>query len=99
MEWKTVDTNAVTGEVTIRVWTQEEIDARKERLRPMMWNNIREQRNKLLQESDIKLLPDIWAALTEEKRNEWIAYRQALRDLPSTITDPFEPYDWPVKPT
>lgn len=99
MEWTTVETNVITGETTTRVWTQEEIDARKARLAPYTWESIRSRRNKLLQESDIKMLPDLWATLTEEKKNEWLAYRQALRDLPATITDPFEPFDWPVKPT
>lgn len=99
MTYTTVETNVVTGEVTIREWTEEEIAARKERLLPMTWQNIREQRNNLLKESDIKVLPDVWITLSLEKQNEWLEYRQKLRDLPETIVDPYEDFEWPTKPT
>lgn len=96
--YTTVDTNAVTGEVTIREWTQEEIDARKARLTPMQWDNLRAERNRLLEQSDAHVLPDRWAAYDDAKKLEWSTYRQALRDLPANTSDPFEPV-WPVKPT
>lgn len=98
MEYITVDTNVVTGEVTVRHWTPEEIEARKSRLTPYAWNDLRSQRNKLLDESDAFVLPDRWASYTPEKQSGWASYRQALRDLPANTTDPFNPV-WPVKPT
>ncbi len=47
------------------LWTEMEIDV------------IREKRNKLLQESDYRALPDY------PQRDKWILYRQELRDFPS----------------
>jgi len=38
---------------------------------------IREKRNKLLQDSDYRALPDF------PQRDKWIVYRQELRDFPS----------------
>ncbi len=54
--------------------------------------NVRIKRDKLLQESDKYMLQDF--PITNEKRNEWIIYRQALRDLPLNI-----PFQWPTKPS
>jgi hypothetical protein len=58
---------------------------------------LRKTRDKLLAESDIYVLPDRWNSYTEEKKTEWSNYRQALRDLPETVIDVFNPI-WPVKP-
>lgn len=44
---------------------------------------IRDRRNELLAESDLAIVPDKWEQMTTEKRAEWTAYRQALRDMPS----------------
>lgn len=47
------------------------------------WERIRIYRNELLQVSDYRLTSDAsW------DKSEWIIYRQALRDLPSTQSDP-----------
>ena len=51
-------------------------------LAEQMLRNIRTEK---LKKSDIYVLPDF--PITEEKREEWIIYRQTLRDLPNTITD------------
>jgi hypothetical protein len=49
---------------------------------------VRETRNRLLYESD-------W---TDQHDNEdWVAYRQALRDLPANTEDPTHP-EWPEPP-
>lgn len=45
---------------------------------------LRNRRNQLLAESDVKVLPD--SPMTDSKRNEWKTYRQSLRDLPATAT-------------
>lgn len=53
---------------------------------------IREGRDKLLQETD-------WMANSDVTMSEdWKAYRQALRDLPATTTDPANPI-YPDPPT
>ncbi len=59
---------------------------------------LRKKRDGLLAESDIYVLPDRWNSYTEEKRSEWSAYRQTLRDLPDTVVDVFNPI-WPVMPS
>jgi len=43
-------------------------------------------RNALLNESDWSQVPD--NSLTEEKREEWRAYRETLRNLTNTYEDP-----------
>ena len=48
----------------------------------MDWEEVRTWRNGLLSESDWTQGSD--SPLTEEKKAEWITYRQALRDLPET---------------
>lgn len=45
---------------------------------------IRSIRNDLLQKSDIYVLPDFPHA-TPEARENWIQYRQALRDITKTV--------------
>lgn len=57
--------------------------------------NIRIKRNSLLQASDWSVLYDI--PMPEEKRLQWLEYRQELRDFPDTcdINNPI----FPVKPT
>ncbi|MDE1145650.1 MAG: phage tail assembly chaperone [Azospirillaceae bacterium] len=59
--------------------------------------DLRIQRAVLLSASDVRVLPDRWAAMTDAQRAAWSAYRQALRDLPTTATDPTAPA-WPVQP-
>ena len=48
-----------------KLWTEMELDV------------IREKRNKLLKESDFRVVADY------PQRDKWIVYRQALRDYPS----------------
>ena len=55
--------------------------------------NIRSQRNRLLSECDWTQLADSTADKTA-----WAEYRQALRDLPSTILEPRTFADWPHSP-
>lgn len=56
---------------------------------------IRNIRNFRLKQSDRYSYPDY--PITTEKRNEWAAYRQALRDITSQPTFPGSVV-WPVKP-
>jgi hypothetical protein len=45
---------------------------------------IRSIRNDLLQKSDVYVLPD-FPHSTPEARENWIQYRQALRDITKTV--------------
>lgn len=56
---------------------------------------VRKTRDRLLQECDWTVGID--SPLSDDKKEEWKTYRQALRDLPSTLTD-VEKVFWPVKP-
>lgn len=97
MTYTTTETNAETGEVIIREWTQDEIAARLERLMPLQWQALREERDKLLKTSDIYVLPDRWDGYDAATRAAWASYRQALRDLPANTADPANP-SWPTQP-
>ena len=77
------DTKPVTyAEVTAKL-SELEVDAK--------WYDIREKRNKLLAETDFYALSDV--TMTTEMSN----YRQALRDLPSTTSNP-DDVVFPTKP-
>ena len=52
----------------------------------MTWDDIKTVRNKMLKDTDGAYTDDVPA----EIKNKWIAYRQALRDLPEKLKD-FEP--------
>jgi len=66
--------------------TEEELELKYDDL---LLDEMREQRDKLLRDSDYTALPDF------PNRDKWIVYRQALRDFPS-IWIPDRPY--PGKP-
>ena len=68
--------------------TQSEIDLRISD----KWDDVREQRNILLQECDWTQLADI----SQETKDLWSVYRQQLRDI-TTQSNPFS-ITWPVKP-
>lgn len=59
------------------------------------WDMLRDMRNRQLQSSDRRMLWD--SNLTDEQKQEWATYRQALRDLPANTTNPLEP-NWPEAP-
>lgn len=58
-----------------------------------LWERVREVRDRLLLESDWVVLSDV----TISNKNDWLSYRQSLRDLTSMDN----PYDVviPSKPT
>lgn len=58
-------------------------------------NELRERRNLLLRDCDWTQMPD--APLTDEQKNAWASYRQALRNLPESAAD-LDNVIWPVKP-
>lgn len=69
------------------------IEQTKQEQRAM--SDLRQKRDVLLCESDFSQLVD--APLTEPKKEEYRQYRQALRDLPSTVVDVLNPI-FPSKP-
>ena len=69
--------------------TADEIQAAKD----SAMANIRGQRNQLLKDCDWTQIADSTADKTA-----WATYRQTLRDLPATITEPRTFADWPHSP-
>lgn len=63
-------------------------------------SELRINRNRFLSFTDWTQLPD--TNLSETKKQEWINYRQTLRDLPANIQDPkpyaTDPSLWPQPP-
>lgn len=63
---------------------------------------LRVDRNQKLKDTDHYMIAD-WP-ITEDKRNEWKAYRQALRDLPNTANPEIDEngnlinVTWPQRP-
>jgi len=55
------------------------------------WKELRQERNRLIAETDYLALSD------NTMSAEMTTYRQALRDLPANTTDPTNPV-WPVRP-
>ena len=80
---------------------QEELEIARELERDYL-QELRIIRNSKLGESDWSQMPD--SPLSEEKKNEWKEYRQELRDLPESITNPkplvldLNDPAWPIKP-
>ena len=54
------------------------------------------ERDRLLAKSDWTQLLD--SPLSDSKKAEWATYRQALRDMPTTITDKENP-TYPTEPS
>jgi hypothetical protein len=55
------------------------------------WKELRQQRNRLIADTDYLALSDSTLSA------EMATYRQTLRDLPANTTDPANPV-WPTKP-
>jgi hypothetical protein len=58
---------------------------------------LRTKRNTVLDQSDKYATID-YPHATVAKQQEWLDYRQALRDLPSVTEDPLNPV-WPLVPS
>ena len=87
-EWTCGDTyeTIVWYEKTEPKPTEEELELKYDDL---LLDEMREERDKLLRETDYTALPDY------PQRDKWILYRQELRDFPSVWT-PVMPF--PQKP-
>ena len=75
----------------VREKTQEEQNSGTQ----LFWPEIREKRNHLLAECDWTQLYD--SPLSAEKKTEWAAYRQELRDIPANFVNPNDVV-WPTPP-
>jgi hypothetical protein len=95
MDYFEVITNAKTGEVTTRPYTDAEIEAVNASIGP----SIREQRNNLLATEVDPLVsnPLRWADLTSDQQAAWTQYRRDLLDITAQAGFPNEVV-WPTKP-
>lgn len=59
------------------------------------WKSIRDERNRMLRDCDWTQISDV--PFTTAQKNEWKAYRKALRDI-TKQKDPFN-IVWPTPPT
>jgi hypothetical protein len=102
--------NYGTGETTEEVfeslevpsdYTKPSFEAFESKLQELINNQplqfIRTERDTLLNQTDKYVVVD-FPHTTPEKKQEWLDYRQALRDLPSNTVDPLMPV-WPTPPT
>ena len=100
---QTVDTDVITAEedrVTlvhrVRDMTSEEITYRDK----VYMEDLREQRNQKLLDSDWTQAPDHSSPLSNTKKAEWTTYRQSLRNLPATADMTKWPgITWPTEPS
>lgn len=91
------DSISCTDENETTIPTQEEIEIKiNELIVDRKWEEFRMKRNRLLKETDIYSSGD-YPHSSEEVKQAWIDYRQALRDLPANTTDPENPI-WPTPP-
>jgi hypothetical protein len=65
----------------------------KPRQYKISWEMIKKKRNKILSECDYTQMPD-WPG----NKIEWATYRQALRDITTSFSDPNEVV-WPKAPS
>ena len=86
-EWSMYDIVVPDG-VTLPEVVDSEITTR---ITNKMWLRIRKKRDRKLLNSDVFALQD--RVMTDEQKT----YRQALRDLPATQSDPFN-ITWPKRP-
>jgi hypothetical protein len=77
--------------VSIVNLTTEEIEQQKD----IAMDNLRQIRNRLLDESDKTQVAD---ASMRFDQPAWAAYRQQLADFPATISDARLPYEFPTPP-
>ena len=75
--------------------TQKELDAAWPQVESdRKWATVRAERDRLLTETDWTQVAD--TPVTDEERQAWADYRQALRDVPQTQTDP-DGIVWPAR--
>lgn len=83
-----ISTTKVLEKIITRDKSPEEIQIFKEKQNYLKWQEVRKDRNDLLEQSDKLVLADRWEKLSDLERQKLSNYRQLLRDLPSQHTDP-----------
>ena len=91
----TVEADRVTLVHRVRDMTAEEIAGRDEQY----MEDLREQRNQKLLDSDWTQAPDHSSPLSNAKKTKWATYRQSLRNLPATADMTKWPEVWPTEPS
>ena len=91
IEVTTTLVSALAGETRI-VTTMEPVETVDPAI---LWSACRAERDRRLALSDKYALPDF--PQPAATRTAWLAYRQALRDLPNVTIDPLAPV-WPQPP-
>lgn len=89
---KMINVDLATGTITESEISADEIAVQQQNAVSRAWEQLRIQRNGRLAECDWTVLSD-----TPTSTAAWKVYRQALRDLPSNTTDPYNPV-WPTPP-
>ena len=89
-------TNAVTGEVTVRAYTEEEIAA----LEANLPSAIRSDRDLRLQMDVDPIVSNVlrWNDFTDAERAAWTQYRTDLLNVPQQAGFP-NSVTWPTKPS
>lgn len=54
------------------------------------WDEVRVYRNRCLIDTDMWMLADRWASLSEAQQTELTEYRQAMRDITDTDSDAWD---------
>jgi hypothetical protein len=62
---------------------------------PLTWDQIRQTRDSKLAASDWTQMPD--TQLSEESKEDWRTYRQVLRDITESFSEP-DDVVWPMAP-
>ena len=82
-------------------WTKPPKDEFEAKLQELIdaqpWKELRADRNKRIAQTDYLFTSD-YPHATEEVKQAWLDYRQALRDLPANTEAPSHPV-WPQEPT
>jgi len=78
----------VVETIITRDKSTEELAAEQETRNQYLWEQIKQQRNFLLTESDNLVVADRWQNYSEVEKQKLTEYRQALRDISSQSSDP-----------
>ena len=87
LEWFSKDIPKPTKEELLEKWEHVKVK--------IPWKPLRQERDRRLAEVDWIFTSDYDLSVSDHA--VWMAYRKALRDLPSTTEDPANPV-WPEKP-
>lgn len=84
-----------SGQWILKTFVLDKSQAQLEQEEENAWVQIRDERNRRIGMCDWTQIADV--SLTGDQKVAWTTYRQALRDLPQTQTNPFN-IIWPDEP-